>query len=151
MSSHSCRRPRARCFAHVPQVSAHARCIKPGLFLGCHRNRCTYRGWYAFPVRTVRGGLGTGRPAPPVRTQRGRLVRAPQDPRGVRVSLGLFSHSPICDHCLQWLSSSTHGETVLWTPCAGAPCSSSSHAKRARPALRTMLRHTFRALSWRRR
>jgi hypothetical protein len=33
------------------------------------------RGWYACPVRTVRGALGASRPAPPVRTQRGRLVR----------------------------------------------------------------------------
>ena len=29
----------------------------------------------AYPVRTVRGALGASRPAPPVRTQRGRLVR----------------------------------------------------------------------------
>ena len=35
------------------------------------------RGWYyACPVRTTeRGALGASRPAPPVRTQRGRLVR----------------------------------------------------------------------------
>ena len=37
------------------------------------------RGWYAYPVRTVRGALGASRPAPPVRTQR--------RPRGVLVSL----------------------------------------------------------------
>ena len=32
------------------------------------------RGWYAYTVRTVRGALGASRPAPPVRTQRGRPV-----------------------------------------------------------------------------
>ena len=37
------------------------------------------RGWYAYPVRTVRGALGANRPAPPVRTLR--------RPRGVRVSI----------------------------------------------------------------
>ena len=45
--------------------------------LGCHGTRyvrCA-RGWYAHPVRTVRGASGASRPAPPVRTQRGRLVR----------------------------------------------------------------------------
>ena len=35
----------------------------------------TARGWYAYPVCTGRGALGASRPAPPVRTQRGRLVR----------------------------------------------------------------------------
>ena len=45
--------------------------------LGCHGTRYVpnARGWYAYPVRTVRGALGVSRPAPPVRTQRGRLVR----------------------------------------------------------------------------
>ena len=45
--------------------------------LGCHGARYVRyaRGWYAYPVRTVRGALGAGRPAPSVRTQRGRLVR----------------------------------------------------------------------------
>ena len=45
--------------------------------LGCHNTRCVRyaRGWYTYPVRTVRGALGASRPAPPVRTQRGRLVR----------------------------------------------------------------------------
>ena len=45
--------------------------------LGCHGARYVpnARGWYAYPVRTVRGALGASRPAPPVRTQRGRLVR----------------------------------------------------------------------------
>ena len=33
------------------------------------------QGWYAHPVRTVRRALGTSRPPPPVRAQRGRLVR----------------------------------------------------------------------------
>ena len=28
MSLHSCRRPRARCFAHVPHVRAHVRCLR---------------------------------------------------------------------------------------------------------------------------
>ena len=46
--------------------------------------RGTYQGLgtHAYPVRTVRGALGTSRPAPPVRTQRGWW------PRGVRVSSG---------------------------------------------------------------
>ena len=45
--------------------------------LGCHGTQYAWygRGWYAYPVRTVRGALGASRPAPPVRTQRGRLVR----------------------------------------------------------------------------
>ena len=45
--------------------------------LGCHSTLYVpnAQGWYAYPVRTVRGALGTSRPAPPVRTQRGRLVR----------------------------------------------------------------------------
>ena len=55
------------------------------------------QGWYAHPVRTVRGAVGASRPAPPVRTQRGRLARvartepgrALRRPRGVRVSLDL--------------------------------------------------------------
>ena len=45
--------------------------------LGCHGTLYVpnARGWYVYPVRTVRGALGASRPAPPVRTQRGRLVR----------------------------------------------------------------------------
>ena len=45
--------------------------------LGGHGTRYVpnARGWYVYPVRTVRGALGASRPAPPVRTQRGRLVR----------------------------------------------------------------------------
>ena len=45
--------------------------------LGCHGTRYVPydRGWYAYPVRTVRGALGASHPAPPVRTQRARLVR----------------------------------------------------------------------------
>jgi hypothetical protein len=45
--------------------------------LGCHGTRYVRhaRGWYACPVRAVRGALGASRPAPTVRTLRGRLVR----------------------------------------------------------------------------
>ena len=45
--------------------------------LRCHGARYLRyaRGWYAYPVRTVRGALWARLPAPPVRTQRGRLVR----------------------------------------------------------------------------
>ena len=41
--------------------------------LGCQGTRCVRygRGWYAYPVRTVRGALGASGPAPPVRTQGG--------------------------------------------------------------------------------
>ena len=66
-----------------------------GTSLGCHGTRTQYvlyvgpwgqatlrlryvpnaGGWYAYPVRTVRGALGESRPVRPVRTQRGRLVR----------------------------------------------------------------------------
>ena len=47
------------------------------LRLRCHGTRYVpnARGWYAYPVRTVRGALGASRPVRPVRTQRGRLVR----------------------------------------------------------------------------
>ena len=49
------------------------------------------RGWHAYPVRTVRGALGTSRPAPPVTyAARGAGTRSPSvrhgGPRGVRVS-----------------------------------------------------------------
>ena len=63
--------------------------------LGCHGTRYVpnARGWYAYPVRTVRGALGASRPAPPVRTQRGRLVRVactyPTEARGRTRQLGL--------------------------------------------------------------
>jgi hypothetical protein len=48
-----------------------------GARLGCHGTRYVpnAQGWYAYPARTVRGALGASRPAPPVRTQRWRLVR----------------------------------------------------------------------------
>ena len=47
-----------------------------GRDLGCHSTLYVpnAQGWYAYPVR-VRGALGASRPAPPVRAQRGRLVR----------------------------------------------------------------------------
>ena len=50
-------------------------CLTPSL--GCHSTRYVpnARGWYAYPVRTVRGTLGASRTVRPVRTQRGRLVR----------------------------------------------------------------------------
>ena len=50
---------------------------RPSLHLGCHGTLYVpnARGWYAYPVRTVRGTLGASRPVRPVRTQRGRLVR----------------------------------------------------------------------------
>ena len=49
------------------------------------------RGWHAYPVRTVRGALGTSRPAPPVTyAAREAGTRSPSvrhgGPRGVRVS-----------------------------------------------------------------
>ena len=69
-----------RCSSSSPERIAASR---PGVLnsgqdlLGCHGTRYVRygRGWYAYPVRTVRGALGAGRPARPVRTQRGRLVR----------------------------------------------------------------------------
>ena len=48
-----------------------------GHHLRCHGTRyvrCA-RGGYAYPVRTARDARGAGRPAPPVRTQRGTLAR----------------------------------------------------------------------------
>ena len=41
--------------------------------LGCHSTRYVpnARGWYAYPVRTVRGALGASRPVRPVRTNAG--------------------------------------------------------------------------------
>eukprot|EP00964_Phaeocystis_antarctica_P023910 scaffold13377_cov61-Phaeocystis_antarctica.AAC.8 len=49
-----------------------------------------------------------------------------------------FSHSPICCHCLQPLSSSVHAEADAPRTRAGAACSSSRHAKRARASLGTI-------------
>jgi hypothetical protein len=48
-----------------------------GVYLGCLSTRyvANARGGCAYPARTVGGALGASRPAPPVRTQRGRLVR----------------------------------------------------------------------------
>ena len=50
---------------------------RSGRRLGCHGTLYVpnARGWYAYPVRTVRGALGASRPVRPVRTQHGRLVR----------------------------------------------------------------------------
>ena len=65
--------------------------------LGCHGTRYVRygRGWYAYPVRTVRGALGARRPAPPVGAhllnaggRYARPVRTQRRPRGVRVSSG---------------------------------------------------------------
>jgi len=52
---------------------------------------------------------------------------------------GLFSHSPIFCHCLQWLSSSVHADADAPRTCAGAQWSSSRHAKRERLSLGTIV------------
>ena len=59
---------------------------------------------------------------------------------------GLFSHSPICCHCLQWLSSSVHADADAQDTSAGAEWSSSRHAKRARLSLTITAAATRRAL-----
>ena len=69
-----------------------------------------------------------------------------------RMKPGLFSHSPIVCHCLQWLSSSVHADADAPRTCAGAQWSSSRHAKRARLSLGTIVPgpvYRHHASSWR--
>ena len=54
----------------------------PGVITTERGTHGTPPGWHAYPARTVLGALGASRPAPPVRTQRGRLVRVPYVPCG---------------------------------------------------------------------
>ena len=91
------------------------------LDLGCHGTQYVpnARGWYAHPVRTVRGALEASRPARPVRTQRGRLVRvAPYVPNG---GPGAYASAQLLDRLVQLARDVVVSAWLVHSACPSQP------------------------------